>query len=99
MSWRKTMTSGRNTRRADRAGNDVPELLEVWGPASEAGETWIALPGTAAAATADAAGGAFTCIRLNCVSQGIPTADVRCPVCGHGTGMLRDYRWPRPNLA
>lgn len=96
MSWlRKTTTPAGHGRRPAHAGNDSPELLEVWGPADEPRETWVVLPGTAAAAPADAASGAFTCIRLNCVNQGIATADVRCPVCGHGTGMLRDFRWPR----
>ena len=81
----------------------------MWGPADEPADTWTVLPGTASGDYArlsppitqlprgDHAGG-LTCIRLNCPEQGRATADPRCPTCGHGTALLRDYRWPRTNL-
>lgn len=98
MSWlRRTVTSGKDTRRTSRGSDDSPELLEVWGPADEPRETWTVVP-AAAAAPVDAGTGAFTCIRLNCPEQGRPTAEPRCPVCGHSTGLMREYRWPRPDL-
>ena len=103
----RATTPKKNHWRAPRVDRDGPDLLDVWiddGPADPGMQAAVPPSQDYARPSApldvptglDSAGtGPLTCIRLNCPERGRPTVVERCTACGHGTALLRDFRWPR----